>query len=315
MSLFDVIETAHASRDAHEYLHPLLTEFLYHVRTKPLPGPDDWLPASGVPTWCPRWHVMAWRLGVREVVQELTAEARWRMDRGTALHRTFQELWLGPMGWLYGGWKCPNCGHLHTSNSEPGKPEPLIDGWKSPVTPENAVVMPERCETCNFKSSKFDPFRFEEPWCRNAVEKVRGPTDGILKMPAHAVEFFDLKTTGSLEYVRLRPREKDVLQLQWYMDAYDIRRGRIVYINPGGKRFEDSMVEHVISFDTNAMTREKRKIRALREALKNEARPVPACPHGGKLPYGDCQCVELESKWANRRDRPEPEERRPDGAD
>jgi hypothetical protein len=300
VGLFDLVDKVHAVQQEHQNLHPLLTEFLYDSSTKKIPGPDDWLPASGVPTWCPRWHVMAWRLGHRESVRELDAQSRWAMDRGTALHRTFQELWMGPMGWILGGWRCPHCGHLHTSGSEPNKPEPLIDGWKSPVTPKNAVVMPERCETCDHKSSKFDPFRFEEPWCRNEAERVRGPCDGILNLPAHAIEFFDLKTTSGLKWVRKEPRIKDVIQLHWYMDTYDIRRGRIVYINPGEKRFEDAVVEHVFSFDTNLMTREKRKIRGLREALKEESRPVPACPYGGKLPYGDCACVELAVTWASR---------------
>lgn len=315
MGLFDVIEEAHAIQRDHEMLQPLLEEFLYEPRNTKIQGPDDWLPASAMGTWCPRWHVMAWRMGLREATRDLDAQARWAIDRGTAFHRVFQELWMGPMGWLYGGWRCPTCGHLHISTSTGEKDTPLIEGWKSPVTPKNAVLMPKRCERCNHKSSKFDPFRFEEPWCRNMAEKVRGPCDGILHLPGNAVEFFDLKTTGNLKYVRKEPRIKDVIQLHWYMDAYDIRRGRIIYVNTGAKRFDEAIAEHIVPFDSTLMTKEKRKIRDLREALQKETRPVPACPYGGKLPFGDCVCVDLAVQWARRRLGSVSEERGGDLAD
>lgn len=307
MGLFDVIERAHSVQAEHRDLHPLLTEFLYEPKVTKIPGPDDWIGASATGDWCPRWHVMAWRLGHREAERNLAAQDRWVIDRGTAFHRVFQELWMGPMGWIYGGWRCPSCGHLHTKHSEPGKPELLIDGWKSPVTPLNSVVMPERCETCDHKSSKFDPFRFEEPWCRSEAEKVRGPCDGLLMLPAHSLEVFDLKTTGSLRWVRKEPRYKDKVQVHWYMDAYNIRTGRIVYVDVSQRYFDDAVVEHVFPFDSDLMTREKRKIRACREAIENPSRPVPACPYGGKLPYGDCKCVDLAVQWASAGSRSSPE--------
>lgn len=310
MGLFDVIEEVHAIQRDHSKLFNVLCEFLPESREKPLPGPRDWLPASSMGTLCPKAHVMAWRMGYGMAIKNFDVQQRWAIDRGTAFHRIFQELWMGPMGWMYGGWRCPKCGHLHTKDSEKGKPEKLIEGWMSPVTPKNSVLMPETCETCEYKSSKFDPFRFEEPWCRNYSELVRGPCDGILKLPAQALEFFDLKTTTSLFYLRDEPRLKDVIQLHWYMDTYDIRKGRLIYVNPGAKKFCNAMVEHEVVFDTKLMTREKKKIRDLREALEDKTRPVPACPHGGKLPFGDCECIKLEMQWSRHGHRPLVEEHR-----
>ncbi len=292
MGFGDVIEEIDQIRKGHNYLHGILAEHLaVYNPNKKMPGPDDWLGASKVPLHCPRFHVMAYRMGITNLIDEYDIEARWRMDRGTSIHRIFQELWLGPLGWMYGGWRCPRCAKLHVSR-ELTKEE--NHGGFVLVTPETAIPMPEVCKACDHKSNKFDPFQYVEPWTRNYELKVWGPVDGILMLPGHSLEFFDLKTTKSLKWVRREPRPHDVKQLHWYMDAYDIRRGRLIYLDPGALKFEDAMVEHIITFDPQLMHEEKEKIRGLREALKNPLRPIPACPYGGKIPFGDCKCIELE---------------------
>jgi hypothetical protein len=221
------------------------------------------------------------------MVDERSVQANWMFDRGSALHRMLQEVWLGPLGLIMGGWRCPFCGHLHTS-----------DGAEE-VTFENAVKAPKACAACKKENRpKWDPFIFVEPWCRNHDLKVRGPCDGILVMPGGALEIFDLKSTSSLSPVRRAPRPAHVRQLHWYMNPHGIKRGRIVYLDPGQPKFEKAMVEHVVEFDSRLMQREKAKVRGLRKALKEEAGPVPACPNGGRSTYGECECVQLEVLWA-----------------
>jgi len=282
-------------RRDHEWLKDVLAEALHSERKVPAMKADDWLPTSRVPALCPRMHVIASRLNL-ELTDEWDAQARWRADRGSAIHHVFQELWLGPLKLLLGGRKCSKCGHKHGTDGNG-------DVW-----PSTSIVCPEKCDKCSNKWRRQDPFQFIEPHAIDKPLKVRGRIDGLLRLPGYYPEVIDLKTTHFLGSeakpwsVYRRPRINDVKQLHWYMDSVQCNRGRIVYMDPAAERVEDALVEHKVSFNPSMMHREKEKVRVLREALAEEARPVPACPNDRKLPYGDCPCVEVESLWSGSRD-------------
>jgi len=117
-TLFDDIRE---ERQSNEWLLPILMENLGSRREVDAPGPDTWFNASKAPTLCPRALVMASRMKV-PLVDESDAQGRWRMDKGTALHAVVQERWLGPLGWLLGGWRCPACAHVHGEDTESKPP-------------------------------------------------------------------------------------------------------------------------------------------------------------------------------------------------
>jgi len=239
---------------------------------------------------CERAMVLAWRLKV-QMVDERTIEDRWFADRGTYLHKMFQDQWLGPMKMLMGGWQCPHCGHLHTADGE------------SEVTFDNAILCPDRCESCKKEiDPRWEPMRFHEPWCRNHDVLVRGPCDGLLVLPYGGVEILDLKTVKNVSGVKRAPRDDHVKQLHWYMDPHGVRKGRIVYMDPGAKSFSTAIVEHIVNFDHELAHREKERVVGLRETLKDESRRPPACRRGGQSPYGPCECVQLEGLCARRGD-------------
>lgn len=290
MSLRDVFDEVAAVRKSHEWLLPMLMEGLGSSREVDPPGPKSWLSVSRVPTMCPRALVMVSRLGL-PMVDNIEPQNRWAMDRGTAIHTVFQDLWLGPLKWVRGGWTCSRCAHLHGGVGQ--------DRWS--VRLENAVFLPDQCEKCGQKWNKFEPFGFVEPYSVHEDIRVRGRNDGFLCLPGCGIEVMDLKTTSRLDLVRVKPKQEHVEQVQWYLDAEKLRRGRIVYMDPGAKRIEESIVEHKVAFDPELMHKQKERVRVLRKALEEESRPVPACPYGGKSSFGDCDCVEVAVLWARTR--------------
>jgi len=298
-TLFDDIRE---ERQSNEWLLPILMENLGSRREVDAPGPDTWFNASKAPTLCPRALVMASRMKV-PLVDESDAQGRWRMDKGTALHAVVQERWLGPLGWLLGGWRCPACAHVHGEDTESKPPFWIAGTW---VTPQSSVAMPQVCEKCKFKNHPMDPFQYVEPWIYESNVRVRGRTDGLLKLPAHYVELLDIKTTANLRAVREKPWPADVIQLHWYMGPIKCRRGRLLYIDPGAKKLEDAIVEHKVSFDPELWHKEKEKIRGLRKILEEKAKPIPDCPYEGKSPYGECACVEVAMFWASHGNRAVP---------
>lgn len=299
MSIRDVVRGLRQARVEHRWLVPNLIEHMVDVRVVDPPGPEDWLSASSLPSLCPRMAVMAHRLKAK-LVEERKPQDRWVLDRGTALHVMVQELWLGPMGSLLGGWRCPACAHVH------GMDPTRNDGS---VSMQSAVPLPKKCQAdgCKFESHKWGRFTFVEPQMRHDLLKVRGQCDGIIHMPPHAYEVLDLKNTQpkteeQREKLRDSPRHEHIVQLHWYMDQCASQRGRLLYMDPGAIKIEDAFYEHQVKFDGKLMEAEKEKVRALRQALADEATPIPECPTSRKTSWGaECACVEVEVLWARRR--------------
>lgn len=286
-SMFDVYEEIVEARKTTTDLLPMLVEQLYTVRTRKPPGPDDWISMSSAPTWCPRNHVIAYRLGI-EMVDEWDAQARWYMDRGHGMHHVFQELWLGPLRLLKGGWACSACGQAHGVNDE------------GEATHRTAILLPEKCKRCETPPGKWQRWRYIEPRVIEPKLRLRGQMDGIFHHPPHKDEPLDLKTVTDNGMARIKregPREKDVCQLHWYLGATGYRRGRLIYMNIGEERIESTMAEFQIEYDPKLHWKEQEKFRVLREALQEKERPLPRCPHDRALPWGPCPCTEAELVW------------------
>lgn len=294
-------------RKENEWLDRVIEQGLHSERkVRPLKA-DSWLSVSRVPTMCTRAEVMASVLEV-PLTDERNAQDRWRADRGTALHKVFQELWLAPMGYILGGWRCPYCAHIHGCRDDPDDPVVPYKVWL-----DTAVPCPKRCERCGKEWRRQEPFQYIEPWSVDRQLKVRGRIDAILKLPGYYPEVADLKSTHFIgtekrpwSVVR-KPRLTDVKQLHWYMDSTMCRRGRIIYMDPSAEYVEDALVEHKVSFNPSLMHKEKEKVRGLRKALETpkeeteeeSPRRLPDCPNDRKLYGRDCACVEMESLWAS----------------
>ena len=175
----DAIDAIKEVRRNYEHIMDVLRETLASERITKAPKHDEWLPVSRISTLCPRALVIADRLDL-DLVDEWDAQARWRADRGTALHHVFQNLWLGPSKMLLGGWKCPKCAFVHGAN-ENGE-----------VWPATVVVCPDMCEKCGQKWRRQDPFTYVEPHSVDEQLRVRGRIDGLLRLPGYYPEVIDL---------------------------------------------------------------------------------------------------------------------------
>jgi hypothetical protein len=286
-NLFDAYEEIVEEREKNSNLLPMLIERLHEVKEIRPPGPSDYMSISKAPTWCPRNHVIAYRLGMN-MVNEFNAQSRWYMDRGHGMHHVFQELWLGPMGLIKGGWACSECGHRH-GVSESG--EALVT---------TAVLLPEECESCGKPPGKWRRWKYLEPRVIDEELLLRGQVDGIFFHPPNKDDILDLKTiteSGMKQVKRNGPRKTHVQQLHWYLGASGYRRGRLIYMNIGEKRIESTMAEFQVEFDPDLHFKEQEKFRGLRQALQEKDRPLPRCPYDRALPWGPCPCSEAELVW------------------
>ena len=272
------------------WLHPLMMEDLCHTEDKPL-YPEMWFSPSVISVFCPRAWTIAYREGLG-LVDRLGPDNRWWMDTGTALHSMLQEKWLGPSGRIRGGWKCHDCGHVH--GVDPDDKVQVFSHRKEhrdKVTISSAIHMPGECEACGMVPDWRWGFVYVEPLLYDLDLRVAGWTDGILDLPGQPPELVDFKVVGELKWVTSNPKPEHVIQLTWYLDMAGLPRGRIVYIDRTAKHLADAIKEHIVFHDEKVIQKEKEKVRALREALKDEEAPLPDCPHGGKLPWGPCDCA------------------------
>lgn len=292
----ETITRAKAIRESNASVASVLMERLGSGRVVDAPGPDSWLNPSALPRLCPRAIVMAYRLKV-PMADSFDPQARWNMDRGTAMHVMFQDMWLGPLGLISGGWKCPRCSHVH--GVDPKGDVPGVPRHVPIVTVESAIKRPEICGACKYKPHPIEPFSYVEPWTSDSFFKVRGKMDGLLWLPGHYMEVLDIKSTSRIERIlEYGPSKDHVIQVHWYMDATGCRKARLLYVDPGADKIENAFVERQVSYDPELMQAEKEKVRGLREALREESRPVPDCPYDRKRYGRDCDCVEVALLWS-----------------
>ena len=299
MGLGDLIREVKQVRDRGAFLLPVLVEQLYerneiHLRE------DMWFSPSQLSHMCPRAYAMAWKMDL-PLVNEFMPDNKWWMDFGTAMHMLMQDIWGGDGGWLEGGWQCTECGHKHGIDPDDNV-EAVSHGTKEPdkVTIKSAIRKPERCEKCGMKPGWRRDLTYVEPMLYDLDLKVCGWCDGIMILPGQPAELIDFKTTASPYWIKKKPNIQHVKQLSWYLDMAGMTRGRIIYIDRTAKLLEDAIIEHSFFLDRKMMAEQKEMVRGVRkvfQAPKSEP-SIPACPDGGRGPFGPCDCSELEHLWA-----------------
>jgi hypothetical protein len=315
MGLGDLIREVKSVRQQGAFLLPVLTEQLYSRREVQLKK-DTWFSPSQISHMCPRTYAIAWKLGL-PLVDEFMPNNRWWMDLGTAMHSLMQDIWGGEGGWLIGGWRCSECGHKHGIDPD-DKVEAMSHGESEPdkVTVKSAIYEPKVCEKCGMKPGWRRGFSYIEPMLYNLDLKVCGWCDGIMVLPGQPAELIDFKTTASPYWIRNKPNKDHVTQLSWYLDMANMTRGRIIYIDRTAKNLEDAIIEHPFILDKKMMAEQKEMIHGVREVFKapKEERSIPACPDGGRGPFGPCDCTELEYLWKSHGARSISEEDRAHGS-
>mgnify|MGYP001566258754 FL=1 len=147
--------------------------------------------ASGVYYLCPRQE--AYRLAIPAIERGFDAKSIMIFDVGHAVHKWFQEQYLGPMGILVGHWDCPKCQHQIRT-----------------LVPVRSVC--PRCQTL---------MTYTELELTLPGTGVIGHTDGLIAY-RQSLWVLDIKTINKEGMAALsHPIEANVYQLQGYVSAVE----------------------------------------------------------------------------------------------
>jgi len=260
---------------------------------------DMWLGPSTVSSLCPKAFVLAGKMGV-PLIRHETLQQRWTMDRGTFLHELLQNFWFGRAGMVLGGWKCDDCSHIHGIDIDDDTV--VMDGHGGgevvdKVTLKSAIPMPMVCEQCGMKRRWRHGFTFVEPMVYDLGLRVSGYVDGIIRPPETGVlEVMDIKGTSKKALATLRrrgPYLEHVKQVTWYADMMGLKKGRILYVARDEENVSKAFLEKPVDVDEKMISQEKESLRAIRQEIKKDEPSIPPCPHGGRRPWGPCECAAL----------------------
>lgn len=201
MGLLDFFEITNGPSDIISRLNKFLTE-----REKSSEPRTGWHPSSFC-GMCPRAYVI--KKLVKDPVEPLDPGLIRLFDTGHAHHYWYQNVYFGPMGVLWGPWKCLSCSTV-TWGFRPGE--------KCPHCGENHFLYEEI------------PVSARLPGC---VEPVNGHADGLILLGANWY-VLEIKTINSNAYKWLNgAKDSHLKQAQIYCEL--IRQGHVLGIPFGVK--------------------------------------------------------------------------------
>ncbi len=190
MGLGDIIDGIHGPGE----LLPLLDTFL---TTK---EPDDrsgWHPSQFC-GMCPRAYVLK-KILKQDKREIIGAQLQRIFDTGHAMHYWYQNEYFGPMGILWGPWKCRKCGDVE---------------WG---------MKPKYCSTCNSRHFLYMeiPIQAKIPDC---TEPINGHADGLIRIQ-NRWYVLEIKTINSNAFKWLKgAKELHIQQAQIYAELIRQRK-------------------------------------------------------------------------------------------
>ena len=135
--------------------------------------------------------------------ESIPASLQAKFDIGHSLHHWYQNKYLGPMGILKGGWKCPQC-------------KSVEEGFRPAID----------CKNCGC-----DKWGFVEPFIQIPELGIVGHCDGIIDH-GDGPWVLDIKTIDPDRFKNLSEVSMSyVYQVHCYMLALDIDRAVILYVD------------------------------------------------------------------------------------
>lgn len=247
MGLAEVFE--HISEAKDQDILKFLNEGLKRVENVPVPTKDKIFRMSGLSDMCPREEYLAAVHNV-ERKKKWTAEQNTAMAFGTMFHDWIRHELLGPLGILYGQWKCARC--------------------ESRVEREDGATryrMPkEPCAKC-----KHDKWFFHEDEIIDPVRGISGHHDGVLYWNEEYY-LLELKTANDWSFKGFMMKgtpEYYVDQAVGYQELFGFDKTLMIYQN------KDTSKRHtaIIRQDKERVSRLFGKITAFRQAL--DGGPIP----------------------------------------
>ena len=225
--------------------------------------------SSGLGIFCKRKHLLASLFGEPLDAKGIDAKASWIFGIGTAYHYQFQNGYLRSLGnVLKGHWKCKKCGNIHMGGL--GDEIGYLGGHSNMNIAYNGkwIDHPEKCSNCG----REEQMEYIELEFRDHANNVTGHCDGILDFGDDSEnEVLELKTINNLSYVDpsmgAKPKKEHVEQVNAYMHYSGLKKARIVYILKGENDFRKAIVEHVVYYDKEMMSKIFIMLRETRDLL------------------------------------------------
>lgn len=260
----------------------VLEERLGTQRKKPPLHPDNnWARASAVPSMCAREEVLCALHGV-ERDDNVDASLNITFLHGTSLHWGVQNRLLGPLGILYGTWKCANCAVVYGKQQSHAP-----SGWE--------IQMPKTCSSCSGTE-----FSYVEPEFSDPELKLTGHCDGFIRLPGmDGFGILEVKSIGErgAREIQNTPQIGHTIQTHVYMHFTGLKWGKILYWqkHESGLR---SLVEHHVDRDEETILMVKQMLSSLWTGIETGSLPERICANNTCPRAKSCSIVDLCFKGA-----------------
>ena len=202
-----------------------------HERKTQAPGEID-ASASRLFDFCPRETALAAK---HRIVREraIFANLKYMFVIGQAVHDAFQNYIMGPLGLIYGAWRCHECATL------------------SGAYPDNRVRMPAKCPKCRTRQSAERGFNFSY-----VEDEIVDATCGFVSHPDGYDDkgnIWEFKSIGGS--FANKPKAEHMVQVQANMHVQHIVRSapvkcaRLVYIEKSALGVLDGVHEFQVPYD------------------------------------------------------------------
>ena len=258
MGLADLLSETSVKTGSGSLIEIIEKQFARDGKKPPLTN-TSYIRASSVPNLCPREEVLCAIEGITRP-DDVDAGLNLTFLHGTALHWAVQNQLLGPMGILYGTWKCERCLALYGAQRE-GRAE----DW--------AVAMPKEC-ACGARE-----FTYKEASFVDHDLRMTGHSDGFLVIPGlPGMGILEVKSIGSryAKEIKVAPQIAHMIQAHVYMMFTGFRWAKILYWQKGESGL-GSLVEHHVDRDEETIRRVQDAIRSIWAGVALKTLPERVC--------------------------------------
>lgn len=279
MGLGDLIEKVHGNNN----LSAMLDQFLVQEEAKPTTRAFGWHPSEFV-GMCPRRYVLSILLKSKK--RSIEPSLRRIMDLGTAMHAMYQNVYFGPMGILWGKWKCLRCDGISWGLISEDKKCPHCGGsarWEYKEVPVRAPL----------------PGKFPKD--------IVGHSDGIIKMGSkwYVLEIKSINEYGFTWMRKVKPGHLAQVQVyaelirQSFLDMPDSVKPTVLIPELSGIRMlyvnKNNSVEKIwpLEFDSELAKKELKRPYEVEVAFRNREFPerIPECKSMLRNPAKNCPLV------------------------
>ena len=287
MSFIDVLRDNTGQGSLLKLVEERFTRF---DRKPPLNIEKDYLRASGIPNLCPREEVLAVLNNVFRK-DDIDAGLNLTFLHGTSLHWGVQNHLLGPMGVLYGTWRCDKCGFMH------GQPDPLrkdqrVEDWAIPRPKQCGVPLSSGKEQCGSYE-----FTYHEHHFKDQAARLSGHSDGFLALPGlNGMGVLEIKSIGAryAREIKQAPQIGHIIQAHVYMMFTGFKWAKIMYWQKSEFGL-NALVEHHIDRDEETIRRIIDMANGVWNGIRSQGEFMPEriCANATCPRAKSCQLVDL----------------------